>query len=158
MLAEASRWCSKKDRQWLESEHYARSLYLLIMTARRTYLFILVLSQIRLLRHLNLVLHDLDIVENVVRLELVLTSLLGFLRDHFTIFLCVLSWNKGTLLVLVLLVTTLHISFGQNVCSKMTHEVHLVLRVFLILKWGWSLIVWGLLNSVISFAIENVFF
>jgi len=61
------------------------------MTARRTYLFILVLSQIRLLRHLNLVLHDLDIVENVVRLELVLTSLLGFLRDHFTIFLCVLS-------------------------------------------------------------------
>jgi hypothetical protein len=104
------------------------------MTARRTYLFILVLSQIRLLRHLNLVLHDLDIVENVVRLELVLTGLLGFLRDHFTIFLCVLSRNKGTLLVLVLLVTTLHISFGQNVCSKMTHEVHLVLRVFLILK------------------------
>ena len=111
------------------------------MATRRTYLFILVLSHNVLLRRLNLVLHDLNTIENVVRLELVLTSLLGFLRDHFTIFLCVLSRNEGTLLVIVLLVTTLHISFGQNVCSKMTHKVNLVLRVFLSLKRGFYLVV-----------------
>jgi hypothetical protein len=115
VLVKASRRYSNKDRQWLKSEHYARSLYLLIMATRRTYLFILVLSHNVLLRRLNLVLHDLNTIENVVRLELLLTSLLGLLRDHFTIFLYVLSRNEGTLLVLVLLVTTLHISFGQNV-------------------------------------------